>query len=186
MEAQQTPRLKLVLMGSQGAGKTSLMWRFIRDEFIVPRPATTICSPPGRNLVVAGMQTMVEMWDTAGQERFGDLNVQYYRNTDCAVAVFDVGARDSFEALQHWSSELESKARRTDCLPEDWEAPALVVLGNKADTEGVVSWSEAQAWARAKAAPLFLCSAQTGQGVEAAFHEAARLGLSRQLRLSKQ
>lgn len=54
-----------------------------------------------------------------------------------------------------------------------------MVLGNKADLVEVVSWSEAHTWARTKAAPLFICSAKTGEGVEEAFMEAARLGLSR-------
>lgn len=182
METQATSRLKIVLIGNLGAGKTSIMWRFIRNEFNPQRLATIICSPPSRNLIISGVQTSVELWDTAGQERFGGITALYYRNTDCAIAVYDVGARRSFEDLEFWRLELESKAMNRS-LSENCETPPLLVLGNKADTEEVVSWSEAQTWARARAVPLCLCSALTGEGVETAFQEAARLGLNRQLRL---
>lgn len=189
MESKKALRLKIVLLGSPDAGKTSLMWRFMRDEFIAQSSATTLCSFPCRTVTIDGVDAEVELWDTAGQERYCDMTRLYYRGADCAVAVYDIGARMSFDALEYWSKELTLKAGPR-VVPEEsfsserWEAPSLVVVGNKADLVEVVSWSEAHTWARTKAASLFICSAKTGEGVKDAFLEAARLGLSRRLLLA--
>lgn len=161
----------------------------MRDEFIAQSSATTLCSFPCRTVTIDGVDAEVELWDTAGQERYCDMTRLYYRGADCAVAVYDIGARMSFDALEYWSKELTLKAGPR-VVPEEsfsserWEAPSLVVVGNKADLVEVVSWSEAHTWARTKAASLFICSAKTGEGVKDAFLEAARLGLSRRLLLA--
>ena len=44
------------------------------------------------------------------------------------------------------------------------QAPPFVLVGNKADLERKVNWSEAQTWAREHDVPLFISSAKTGQG----------------------
>ena len=61
---------------------------------------------------------------------------------------------------------------------------AFVVMGYKTDLQEEVGWSEGQTWARSRGTQLLMCSAQTGQGVEEAFREAARLAASIAILLS--
>ena len=172
MAATEHIRLKLVLIGTFGAGKTSILWRFIKDEFRDPRPATVICSPPYQWMSIDGVEVKVEMWDTGGGERYGGGPCMYYREMDCGVCVYDLGSERWRQDLEYWYGEM------VRCVGGvDWELPPFIVLGAKADQVSASNWSQVQTWSRSKAAPYFISSAKTGTGVSEAIQEAARLGL---------
>ena len=99
--------------------------------------------------------------DTGGTECYRALNPSYYRNTHCALLVYDTCSLASFRLLECTG---EANVSAIVC--------AFIVVGTKADLEGEVGWSEAQTWARGRNALLLIVSAKTGQGVEEAFIEA--------------
>jgi len=69
----QSLEAKIVVLGAQGVGKTSLLIRYIENQF---KPAATV-STVGANFLTKKVvddesDTVVrlQIWDTAGQERF--------------------------------------------------------------------------------------------------------------------
>ncbi|KIR26459.1 rab family protein [Cryptococcus deuterogattii LA55] len=71
---------KVVLLGSQGVGKTSLILRYTTRTFsVTPPPATIGSSLHTRKLVHSGVRVKLQIWDTAGQERFRSMAPIYYR-----------------------------------------------------------------------------------------------------------
>jgi len=67
----------------------------------------------------------LNIWDTAGQEKFRSLAALYYRGVDCAVIVYDISCRASFEQVQeYWIHEL-----RHQCF--GLEGLQIAIIGNK-------------------------------------------------------
>ncbi|CAD8143311.1 unnamed protein product [Paramecium pentaurelia] len=63
--------LKLVLVGQQGAGKTSLLQSHRQQEFRAHNAPTVAVDFSGvKNVEVNGKLFDISIWDTAGQERF--------------------------------------------------------------------------------------------------------------------
>ncbi|WRT64757.1 uncharacterized protein IL334_001691 [Kwoniella shivajii] len=129
---------KVVLLGSQGVGKTSLILRYTTKQFsLTPAPATIGSSLHARKLVHDGVRVKLQIWDTAGQERFRSMAPIYYRGAHVCVLVYDISDRQSFEDVRSWLEELG----RT--VPKE---TVIFVVGAKIDLEKkrVVTFDEAR------------------------------------------
>ena len=62
-------------------------------------------------------------WDTAGQEKFGGLREGYYIQSQCAIIMFDVTSRATYNNVSSWHGDL---VRVCENIP-------IVLCGNKVD-----------------------------------------------------
>ena len=88
-------------------GKTGLISRFTKDEFLTDSQGTIGVEFATRQIEHDGKTIEAQVWDTAGQERYRAVTSAYYRNAVGALIVYDVTKRDSFENCAKWL-----KARR--------------------------------------------------------------------------
>ena len=73
---------KIVVLGSQGVGKTSLVHRYVKNAFTPPTTQSTVgASFLTKKVTDIDTSTVVrlQIWDTAGQERFRSISKLYYR-----------------------------------------------------------------------------------------------------------
>ncbi|KAI6356915.1 hypothetical protein MCOR25_007822 [Pyricularia grisea] len=136
--------VKIILLGSHGVGKSSIVTRFIFDKYEADALTRIPCDHLTKTFGIADVQGAwaryfkVSVADTAGQERFGTLSPQYYRWADGAVIVYDITNRKSYEeATGKWLEEARRYEGLRDCL---------VLVGNKldlAETRREVSSEEA-------------------------------------------
>lgn len=72
---------KIVVLGSQGVGKTSLVHRYVKNAFQQSIHSTIGASFLTKRVVDSESSTVVrlQIWDTAGQERFRSISKLYYR-----------------------------------------------------------------------------------------------------------
>ncbi|KAG0056677.1 hypothetical protein BGZ83_003920 [Gryganskiella cystojenkinii] len=159
--------LKLLLIGSSGTGKSSLLMRFVDGVFLAPDEISATIGVDFKVKVidVEGKKYKLTIWDTAGQERFRTLTSSYYRGAQGVILVYDVSNRDSFNDLQTWFNELDTYCSSKEVV--------RMIVGNKVDKESSreVSKQEGQDLAR-KLQTLFVeCSAKTKLGVQQAFDE---------------
>ncbi|CAI0646476.1 unnamed protein product [Colletotrichum noveboracense] len=179
--------VKLVLLGEAAVGKSSLVLRFVNNDFqenkeptIGAAFLTQKCNLPTRTI-------KFEIWDTAGQERFASLAPMYYRNAQAALVVYDLTKPTSLIKAKHWVAELQRQA-----------SPGIVIalVGNKLDlTNGAgesvgsaggdagedadgedgsgdarkVSTEEAKTYAEEESLLFFETSAKTGHNVTEVF-----------------
>lgn len=131
--AQQSSSLeaKIVVLGSQGVGKTSLVHRFVKNAFIPPGKAQ---STVGANFVGTRVQDpetntviRLQIWDTAGQERFRSISRLYYRSAQAAIVCYDVTNKKSFEDMGVWIRELKENCG------DGVEDMIIHVVGTKSD-----------------------------------------------------
>ncbi|XP_061726573.1 ras-related protein Rab-31 isoform X2 [Cydia pomonella] len=153
---------KIVVLGSQGVGKTSLVVRYIGKMFSKHISPTIGASFFTCNINVDGARVKLQVWDTAGQERFRSMAPMYYRNANAALLVYDITSVGSFTAIKTWVKELQSN------VPEPM---ALALVGNKCDLQEAraVPHSEAKQYAAAIGAQYCETSALHDQGIDHVF-----------------
>ncbi|KIH66716.1 Ras family protein [Ancylostoma duodenale] len=147
-------RAKVVVVGSSGVGKTSVIYRHRFGDRSAPFTSTI-----GASFVECEVETSYEnislqIWDTAGQERFRCMVPMYMRNSVAAIIMYDITNRQSFEDVDKWSEEL-----RKCCGIAD---PVVVLIGNKCDLfdKRRVSTAEGQAKALSLDARFYEISAE--------------------------
>ncbi|CAO1616030.1 unnamed protein product [Parajaminaea phylloscopi] len=169
---QNTPKqlqFKLVLLGESAVGKSSLVLRFVKDQFDDYREST-IGAAFLTQTVKLDEQTTVkfEIWDTAGQERYKSLAPMYYRNANCAVVVYDITQAQSLEKAKSWIRELQRQAD-----------PNIIIAlaGNKADlasTRRAVPKEDAERYAEEEKLLFLETSAKDSFNVSELFTMIAR------------
>merc|ERR1712093_527527 len=168
-QPQECGVCKLLMIGDSGVGKSSILLRFVDDRFDESSMDPTIgvdfkvkmYDVPGDEQ----QRLKLTIWDTAGQERFRTLTSAYYRGAHGIILVYDVGRRESFDALANvWLKEVE--------LYSTYPNAVKLLIGNKIDQEDrQVTHDEGDAFAREHATLFIECSAKTKVGIEQAFAE---------------
>ncbi|CAH1953491.1 unnamed protein product [Acanthoscelides obtectus] len=110
--ADLTPTLKkykLVFLGEQSVGKTSLITRFMYDSFDTNYQATIGIDFLSKTIYLRDRTIRLQLWDTAGQERFRSLIPSYIRDSAVAVVVYDVTNMVSFEQTRKWIDDVRKE-----------------------------------------------------------------------------
>ncbi|XP_053184896.1 ras-related protein Rab-17-like [Scomber japonicus] len=152
----RTLRVKMVLLGGSGVGKSSLAMRFGRDEFYTTSP-TVGCAYMTRVVHLSDVTIRFEIWDTAGQEKYHSVTPLYYRGAHAALLVYDISKRETFIRAQMWLKELEKQYIEGSTV--------IWLVGNKGDLaqDRQVSVQEGQSLANHKGLCFIETSALLGE-----------------------
>lgn len=154
---------KLVLLGDQGVGKSSIALRFVRGQFTEHSEATVGAAFLTQTVQVQGQNLKFDIWDTAGQERYHSLAPMYYRGAQAAIVVYDINNSNTFNRAVTWVKELRQQATGNI---------VIVLAGNKADLAAehrAVSTEDARAFAEENGLIFAEASAKTGLAVNEMF-----------------
>ena len=160
------PSSKLIVVGSSGSGKTTIIQRFIMDTFRHESQATVgvefktyVCS-------INGKEVKLQIWDTAGQERFRSVAKSYFRNAVGAILVFTVTDRSTFTEAAQWLNDIHSLSHPNS---------VVLLVGNQIDQQDkrVVSESEALSFAKRHGLYYIETSALSGKNISEAFMHVA-------------
>lgn len=172
MASKHPTLLKVLILGDGRVGKSSLMNRFVNNEFDSQSFHTIGVECLNKEVIVKDEVYTMQIWDTAGQERFKSLRTPFYRGTDICLLTFDVNDPQSFENISMWRKEFLHYAdvRNPDTFP-------FVLLGNKVDLGSrKVDEKQAREWCASNGnMPYFETSAKDDVNVEQAFIAAAEL-----------
>lgn len=154
------PRVKLVLLGDSGVGKSAIVMRYVKDQFEDASNVTVGAAFVSHSTSLPdGRSVKFEIWDTAGQERYMSLAPLYYRGAHAAAVVFSITSHQSFSKAKYWIKELQKNASGTI---------VIVLVGNKTDMheQREVSEEDARAFADSNSMAYVETSAKTpvGQG----------------------
>ncbi|KAL6567197.1 Ras-related protein RABF2a [Orobanche gracilis] len=163
-----------VLLGDVGAGKSSLVLRFVKGQFIEFQESTIGAAFFSQTVAVNDATVKFEIWDTAGQERYHSLAPMYYRGAAAAIIVYDITNQASFERAKKWVQELQAqgKGRSLFCHPCNPNM-VMALAGNKADLlDGrKVPAEEAQTYAQENGLFFMETSAKAATNVNDIFYE---------------
>uniref|UniRef100_W5NDI2 RAB41, member RAS oncogene family n=2 Tax=Lepisosteus oculatus TaxID=7918 RepID=W5NDI2_LEPOC len=159
-------KFKLVFLGEQSVGKTSLITRFMYDSFDNTYQATIGIDFLSKTMYLEDRTVRLQLWDTAGQERFRSLIPSYIRDSTIAVVVYDITNLNSFQQTSKWIDDVRTE-RGSDVI--------IMLVGNKTDLadKRQVSVEAAEKKARELNVMYVETSAKAGYNVKQLFRRVA-------------
>lgn len=115
---------KVILVGSQSVGKSTLLHRIIESKF-EPNYTSTIGVDFKTVVVPLGAkQIILQIWDTAGQEKFKSLTQAYFKGAHACICVYDLTDFQSLGRAEEYLKYAIDINIHKDCI---------FLLGNKSD-----------------------------------------------------
>ncbi|MDO8055562.1 MAG: Rab family GTPase [Candidatus Hermodarchaeota archaeon] len=162
MFRHQTPLVKVLVVGADQAGKTSLVQKFVFDEFLNATPTIGINFAHKLCAGEIGLLNM-SIWDLSGQPRFRFLAPQFCSGASGVVLVVDQTRPDTLSEAVRW---LEIVSRYAHPLHRE----AIVLAGTKSDLTSKIPQNEIHDFCRTHDIFAFIpCSAKTGYNVTKVF-----------------
>jgi len=163
----QVYQFKLVLLGDTAVGKSSLVLRFVKGQFLDCQESTIGAAFLTQTVALSNETVKFEIWDTAGQERYHSLAPMYYRGAAAAVVVYDITNRDSFYRAKAWVKELQRQGNPNI---------VITVVGNKTDLakDRKIDAEEARQYTDENGIMFMETSAKTAHNVNELFVAIAR------------
>ena len=105
--------LKFIVIGDSSVGKSNILLRYTQNEFNQEYQSTIGVEFGAKNIKINNKIYRIQIWDTAGQENFRSITRAYYKNSVCALVVYDITKRESFENVQSWIQDCRNQSPKT-------------------------------------------------------------------------
>ena len=159
-------KFKIVLIGNISVGKSSIIKRFVNNEFD-EEYVCTIGTELSKKSLLVSQNKMLELfiWDTCGQEKYRSITRQYYAKAHTILLVFDLTSEKAFDDLQSWYEEALEYINDAKCM--------FFLLGNKSDLKEEIKINEEDIRAfmkkNQKIKQYFEVSALNGHNIDLSF-----------------
>lgn len=196
---EDIPTYKILIIGDQGIGKTSLIHRYIFNKFMEGEKHT-LGLDFQEKIVQVSPESRIKLiiWDTVGSEKFGAIAQNFFTNSDGIILCFDITNNKSFQNLDSWinyineyveikddnnnkikkkdnnnneDEEEENEEEEKDWIDDDQFKPIIILSGTKSDLidNKNVSIEDIKELNNIIKCEYFLTSAKNGNGVEDLF-----------------
>ena len=157
--------LKILTIGDNNVGKSSIIEKYIDDKFDGNNKPTIGIDFKTKIIQKGNELIKLSIYDTAGEEKYRYLIKNYYNGANGILLIYDITNRNSFHNLNLWFEELEKNL--------DLNNLYIYLIGNKADLiqEREVSYEEAKDFADKKNIPYIEISAKTGDNINKLFNQ---------------
>ena len=117
---------KLILIGDQSVGKTSLLSKFISGKFSDLYHETIGVEFATKNIAISETKKLkCQFWDASGSEKYRSIISAYFKGASAILAVYDLTNQASFDSV---------KDQLLHCYKRHISADtAVMVIGNKLD-----------------------------------------------------
>ena len=121
----EEPKIKIVLVGESGVGKTNLI-RVVNDESFQKEAISTISSSYiEKDIIVNNKKFCYSLWDTVGQETYRSLNEMYIKDAKIVLVVFALNDQKSYQETNFWINNAKRSLKKGKYL--------MALVGNKSD-----------------------------------------------------
>ena len=159
--------VRLVTLGDSKVGKTSLILRYVDDEFNLNYLSTMGFDLKIKKIKLSNnKEVKVKIFDTAGQERFKSIASNYLKKAEGIILVYDITDRISFENIDNWVDDINKEGKNSK---------PIILIGNKSDKEDERAIKKDEGEKLAKnccgGIKFYETSCQTGENVEKAIND---------------
>ncbi len=155
-------KLKIVLVGSNAVGKTSIANRYTRNLFSNRYINTIGCDFYIKTIDFRGEEYKLVIHDIGGQLEFREFRKKYMDNSDMVMVIFALDDRSTFEIDEYVSDVLTMPSKAI------W-----AIVGNKMDLvdKDKVDLSPINVFVEKYKVPLYFTSAKDNTNVQEVFND---------------
>ena len=159
---KEIKKLKIILLGEKGVGKSSLIKRYVMNTFKLSDNSDDLEIKKKILDIDDNTSAELSIYDTTNEEKLGKITKNYYRDSHGAIVVFDLTNKISFNKVKYWLKEINSNS------PRD---VVVCLLGNIADltVDRNVPYEDAKEIAGDNL--YYEVSSKTGNNVSLAFEQ---------------
>jgi small GTP-binding protein len=154
--------IKVILIGDSGVGKTNIMSKYLKNQFMENSKATVGVEFGSKLFNHEGHKIKAQIWDTAGQEKYKAITGAYYKGSKGAFVVYDITRKETFASVERWVNDLKSTSD---------PKLTIILIGNKNDMEDQRQVTKEQGEEKAKSfgCAFLETSALSGDNLDKAF-----------------
>src|SRR5690606_22966576 len=124
--------LKYKLFDVSNVGKSSILYIFLLDIYDIFLFLIVYVEFLVKIITYKNLKFKLNIWDISGNPNFRNITINYIRNANGIVFVFDKNNRKSFESLESWYK----------CIKENYNLdnknkfqPTMLLVGSKYDQD---------------------------------------------------
>ena len=155
-------KIKLMILGDSSVGKSSILRKYCKNEFLDKYITTIGIDFQIKNLTINNKKIKLQVWDTAGQERYRVVTKNYFNTSDGFIIIYDITNRETFTNINNWIEQITTiVGNNVKC----------VIFGNKNDLNNKrkVETDEGKELAEKFNFKFFETSAKEGNNIEEGF-----------------
>jgi small GTP-binding protein len=158
---------KVVLIGDPAVGKTSMINKFVYNEF-TDKYVSTLGTKVSKmsityDKLIKGrvIELNLMIWDVMGQSGYSIFHQSAFVGAQGALIVADITRRDTIVNWEQWKYDL---FKLTGKIP-------VIMIGNKNDLANghSIAFNELEKLAKINKVPVYFTSAKTGENIEKVF-----------------
>lgn len=117
---------KFLVLGDQYVGKTSVLERYVNNQFKSNYLVTIGMDKRFKRLEVNSTNIDIFITDTAGEERFRSLTKMFYKGADGILLGFSLTEPKTLESVNYWVDQIYQNNGKNQNV-------SIVLFGNKSD-----------------------------------------------------
>ena len=120
---------KIIFLGNDYVGKTSIIRQYTEDTFEEYVPPTSIVSNFDKTIETAGpngkpMKLRLQIWDSPGEDTYRNIRKNFFQGSQAIVIVYDVTCSKSFKEVSSHLSDVQEVCQTN--VP-------VIIVGTKSD-----------------------------------------------------
>ena len=117
-------KIKVILLGESGVGKTSIIFKYVKDHFTERTTQTIGSTYMQKDIIRDNITYKLNIWDTSGQEKYHSVTKLFLKNANIVILVYSIDDKNSLKSIDYWYNEV------CDMLGNKF---ILSIVGNKCD-----------------------------------------------------
>ena len=121
-------KINLFALGNSTVGKTSIILRFCKEEFLETYITTVGIDYLAKDVTLPDNNKKIKIcfYDTAGEEKYKAIAFNLIKSADGILLMYDITSMKSFESISEWIKSI---------LTIKGEDFPIMLIGNKSDLE---------------------------------------------------